>query len=74
MSRMCIDLLRLDFASAWHHNAAVLCLLPFGAVLAVVCMRSYVMTGSLRLPRWANILVLGMVVVLLAFGVIRNLA
>ncbi|WP_206215095.1 DUF2752 domain-containing protein [Adlercreutzia sp. ZJ138] len=73
VSRMCLDLLRLDFEAAFHHNAAILCLLPAGAVLAAVLVRGYVCEGSMRLPTWANVLVIAMVVVLLVFGVVRNL-
>lgn len=72
VSRMCLDLLRLDVAAALHHNAAILCLLPAGAVLAAVLVRGYVREGSMRLPAWANALAIAMVVALLAFGVARN--
>ncbi len=73
VSRMCLRLLRLDFVGAWHANAAILCLLPFGAAVAADMAVRYVRCGTLRLSRWANALVWCMVAVLLAFGVWRNL-
>ena len=74
VTRMCLSLLRGDFAEAFHQNAAIFCLLPLGVVLAVSRCVSYVKTGSKRLSRWENRLVLFMVAVLVLFGIVRNFA
>ena len=72
VTRMCLSLLRGDFAEAFHQNAAIFCLLPLGAVLAVSRCVRYVKAGSKRLSRWENRLVLFMVAVLVLFGIVRN--
>lgn len=73
VSRMCLSLLRLDFAGAWQYNPMILCLLPFGLAVAVNVAVRYVKTGSVRPDKWANILVWIMIAALLIFGVARNL-
>lgn len=73
VSRMCISLLRGEFSTAWGYNPALMALLP---VLAAVLTRlgvRYVRTGETRPTRGENVLIWGMAVCLLAFGVLRNL-
>lgn len=69
---MVLCLLRGDFAGAFRQNAAIVSLLPAGLVL--VCSRCiyYVKDGSRRPARWENILLWFMIVILVAFGVLRN--
>lgn len=73
VTRMCLSLLRGDFAAAWQYNAAILCLFPLGAVVAANVAVRYVRIGTLRPSRWANALLWCMIAVLLVFGVVRNL-
>ena len=64
VSRMCLSLLRLDFASAFQANAAIFLLLPPGLFMAGWMAVRYVRTGSTHYV---------MIGVLLVFGVMRNL-
>ena len=74
VTRMCMALLRLDFAAAWDANPVLLLLLPvLAAVLARQAAR-YVKSGRSSLSRGESALVWGMVAVLLLWGVARNLA
>lgn len=71
VSRMCMALLRSDWAGAWEANPAVCILsLPI-AVLLTVRGISYVRGTSPR--RWEGRAWMVMAGILLAFGVIRNL-
>ncbi len=73
VSRMCLALLRLDFAAAWSYNPAVMALLPlFGAVAADMSVR-YVLTGKFREDRFCSIALVFSAVVLTVFGVLRNI-
>jgi len=73
VSRMCMCLLRLDFAGAWQFNPAVLCLLPLGAAVGFDWAVVYVKTGSRKQRPWAYAATIFMIVVLLLFGIWRNL-
>ena len=73
VSRMCLSLLRLDFASAFKANAAIFLLLPPGLFMAGWMAVRYVRTGSTRLTRVQACVFYVMIGVLLVFGVLRNL-
>lgn len=73
VSRMCLCLLHLDFSGAWHYNPVILSLLPVGIILAVRLAARYVKTGSKALTKGENATLWAMIVILLLFGVIRNL-
>ena len=70
---MCLSLMRLDFKSAWHYNAAIMALLPLGIAVLADYTVSYVKTGSRKLKKWADCAVWFMIAVLLIFGVLRNI-
>ena len=73
VSRLCLSLLRLDFAGAWAANPAILLLLPFGVLLAVRLAVRYVRNGTRRLTKAETVLVYAACICLLIFGVLRNL-
>ncbi len=73
VSRMCISLLRGDFAAAWQYNAAILCLLPFGLAVAADIAVRYVRDGTKQPRPWASAMLWIMAAVLLGFGIWRNL-
>lgn len=73
VTRMCMALLRLDFAGAWSANPVLLCLLPVLALVLGTLLWRWVRTGSARPARWQSALIWGMAAVLLVFGVLRNL-
>ena len=73
VSRLCLCLLRLDFSGAWAANPVIFSLLPFGAVLAVRFSIRYVKSGCRKLNKAETVLTYAACVVLLVYGVIRNL-
>ena len=72
VTRLALALLRLDFHTAFHSNAALILLLPIGLSMAVVWAVRSIRTGQKALTRWQNGIVWGMIVMLLLFGVLRN--
>lgn len=74
VTRMFLSLLHGEIREAFSYNAAVFCLLPVGGLwLCDRCIR-YVKLGKTPLRPWENVLAWTMVVFLLVFGCIRNLA
>ena len=72
VSRMCLSLLRGDIAAAYAANPALLLTLPLFLALAVDVVVRYIRTGVRRPQGWSVVLVWILVVVLLAYGVLRN--
>lgn len=70
---MLLSLLRLDFAAAWHYHPLLLCLLPAGLFLSVQAAVFYVRLGYVPRRRWRTVCIWSMIVLLLIFGIIRNL-
>lgn len=73
VSRMCMALLRLDFAAAWQANPAILCLLPLLLAIAGDMAVRYVRTGSSAAKGWSAVATWVAIVVLVIFGIARNL-
>ena len=73
VTRMCLRLLHGDLTGAFRENQGVFCLLPVGAVLAGSRAGQYVKYGRTRFRPWENGLVWGMVIILLGFGLLRNI-
>ena len=73
VSRMCLALLRLDFAAAWRANPVLLMLLPVGMVLAVRIAGQYIKTGNALPTALQERVLIGMVILLVLFGILRNL-
>ncbi len=73
VSRMCLALLRLDFAGAWQANPALLCLTPLLAAIAADMTVRYVRTGLATPKGWSQIATWIAIIALLVFGILRNL-
>ena len=73
VTHMCLALLHGDFAGAFRENGAVLCLSPVIAAMLIHQSIRYVRVGSLRLLAWEDILACAMAVILVLFGIGRNL-
>lgn len=73
VSRMCLALLRLDLPGAWQANGVLLALLPF--ILGLLGYRAavYVRRGNVPTARWETLVWSGMAVVLLLWGIVRNI-
>ena len=73
VSRMLVSLARLDFRAAFEYNAVLLCLTPALLALLAVSLVRYVRTGSRKMSRPETAAMWVITVILLAWGVIRNL-
>lgn len=73
VSRMCMALLQLRFAEAFRYNPAIFCLLPLGAAVGLAWIIRYVRTGNMKMQKWMHASVIFMIVVLILFGIARNL-
>lgn len=73
VSRMCLALLRLDFAAAFQANRLLFLLLPLFAVVAIAFAVTYVRKGRLPDGPRLRLLWYGLAVVLIGYGVLRNL-
>lgn len=73
VSRMCLALLRLDFAAAFRCNPAIFVLSPLGIAVAVRQAWLYVKTGRPHLSKAEMGIITFLIVALLVFGVWRNI-
>ncbi len=73
VTRMCLSLLRLDFAAAYRYNAAILVLSPLGIAVAARQAWLYVKTGHPKLSKIEMGIISFLIVALLVFGVWRNI-
>ena len=72
VTRMCLALLRLDFAAAWAANPGLLLLSPL--ILALVGWQAmdYVRTGDRRPGRGQRLLGWTLVILVVGYGILRN--
>lgn len=73
ITRMFVDIFRLDFPAALSHNAFVFCILPIGAFLFVYKAWTYIKSGNTDTKVWENILYIILSVFCFAFFILRNL-
>ncbi|MGN0442697.1 MAG: DUF2752 domain-containing protein [Acutalibacteraceae bacterium] len=73
VSRMIISLINLDFEAAFRYNAALFVLSPVFLILAITIIVRYIKTGSQKLSRGQSAVVITLIVLLLLFGIVRNL-
>lgn len=73
VTRMCLALLRLDFAAAFRSNQLLFLSLPVLAAVIGGQVYSYIRYGRARLGKAANGVLILLIVAFLVFGVVRNL-
>lgn len=73
ITHMALCLMHGDLGGAYSKNPMVLMLLPVLLALLLRLTFRYVKTGSRQLTTWENRIVIGMVILLIGFGVLRNL-
>lgn len=73
VTRMCLALLRWDWAAAWNANPVLLLMLPVLALLGVRLAVRYVRGGAAAGPKWENALLWAMTALLIVWGAARNL-
>ena len=72
VTRMCLALLRLDFAAAWAANPGLLLLSPLILGLVGWQVMDYVRTGDRRPVRGQRLLGWTLVVLVVGYGILRN--
>ena len=72
VTRMCLALLRWDWAAAWNANPVLLLMLPILAFLGVRLAVRYVREDSAVGPGWENALLWAMIALLIVWGAARN--
>lgn len=73
LTRMCFALIDLDFKMAFYYNAAFFIISPILLVLGVSYIYKYITTGSNLLAFWQRVLLILCIIVLVAFGILRNI-
>ena len=73
ITRMCMALVKLDFAAAVHYNALVTLFLPFLGVFGLRRMAIYVRTGNSGPDRLESVLLTIAAILVVAFWILRNL-
>ncbi len=72
VTRMCLALLRLDFAGAWAANPGLLLLSPLILALVGWQVMDYVRTGDRRPGRGQRLLGWTLVILVVGYGILRN--
>ena len=72
VTRMCLALLRLDFAAAWAANPGLLLLSPLILALVGWQVTDYVRTGDRRPGRGQRLLGWTLVILVVGYGILRN--
>ncbi len=73
VSRMCLSLMRGDVKQAAEYNPLLFFLLPILLLILSDCVIRYVKTGELTLRRWQNGCLYVILLLLLLFGILRNI-
>lgn len=73
ISRMCIAIIQFDLEGAFYYNAAIFSLIPIFAVLIITYYYNYIKYGVKDFKKWQNVLLALCVVVVVTFGLLRNI-
>ncbi len=73
VSRMCLALLDLDFEKAFVANPVLFVILPILICLAIASIIRYIKYDTNKITKMETNIIILLIIILLAFGVIRNL-
>ena len=73
ITRMAVNLLKLDFAAAFSCNRAVFVMLPALAYLLCAKLYRYIRYGKTAEPKHETMMEIMMIAVLVVFGILRNI-
>lgn len=73
ISRMLISITRLDFYTAFGYNKLLFITLPIVFIVFIHYEVKYIKTGDKALPVFSKFVIAGEAVLLLIFGIVRNL-
>lgn len=74
VTRMCINLLKLDIYSAFRCNPAVFVILPFLTLIFVRRAYDYIKFGTAKHEKWMTVIEITSLILLIIFGVLRNIS
>ena len=72
VTRMCMALIKFDFVSAYKANKVLFCLLPLLIITILRTIYLYIKKGQKR-DKFTNISIWVMIVILLIWGILRNI-
>ena len=73
ISGIFLSLLRGDIRGAFYSNPLTFCLLPGYAGFIVYLCRQYLTYGYLKIARWIEYVLIGLIAVYVVFGIVRNI-
>lgn len=73
ITRMFVALSRLEFSAAFAYNPVIFVTLPILAVVFLVEFVRYIKSGKRELSRFSKVIVYAEIVILVVYGIIRNI-
>lgn len=73
VTRMCINIIKLDFYSAFRSNPAIFVIIPFLAVIFAVRTYSVLKYGIAKQKIWMTVIEITSIIILIIFGILRNI-
>lgn len=73
VSRMLLNLLKLDFKTAFRYNQCLFFILPIIIIIILSGTIKYIKTGQTKLNRFQSFICILIIIILIAFGILRNL-
>lgn len=73
ITRMGVSFMRGDIVTAFKYNQVLSVLSPVFAIYTIFYLYRYLRYGTTKLSNWENVLIIIIAVILLLYGVVRNL-
>lgn len=73
VSRMLLNMLKLDFKTAFRYNQCLFCTLPIIILITLSSIIKYIKTGQTKLNRFELFLCILIIIILIIFGILRNI-
>ena len=73
ITRMFASLAKLDFLGAFNHNPVIFASLPLLFAVYITELVRYVKYGKVKLLPFSNIMIYTLIIILIAFGILRNI-
>lgn len=73
VTRMCVNIIKLDFYNAFRSNPAVFCIIPILVAIFIrkgIYMLKY---GEYKKEKWINIIEIILIAIMIIFGILRNI-
>lgn len=73
VSRMLLNMLKLDFKAAFRYNQCLFCILPIIILIISSDIIKYIKTGKTKSNRFQSFICILIIIILIAFGILRNM-